>query len=279
MATSHNDGIPLKGNPRSGMNAALVTTIGMGLLSLAGLLITDQVYPTDDLKQAFLSNDYVNLFVGLPALLLPLWLARRGSLGALLCLPGGLIYVVYNYIAYAFGRPLDIYAAGDAALVLFSAYAAFRLWGAIDHEAIRARLADAAPVRLAGWVLVIFGLFFIARAIGMLAGEALPAVDVGVLIADLVVSMAWVGGGILLLRRHALGYSAGPGLLFAACVLIAGLIAYFVVQPFLDGTPFALTDVLVVAGFGLVCFIPILRILQAVRSGQAEKVPKQFFTS
>jgi hypothetical protein len=63
-------------------------------------------------------------------------------------------------------------------------------------------------------------------------------------------------GGALLWRRQALGYVAGAGLLFQASMLFIGLIVFLLLQPALTGAPFALADVVVIAIFGLVCFVP-----------------------
>jgi hypothetical protein len=46
------------------------------------------------------------------------------------------------------------------------------------------------------------------------------------------------------------------GLLFQASMLFIGLIAFLLIQPVLTDAPFSLTDVLVVAVMGLVCFVP-----------------------
>src|SRR5512137_2438602 len=75
------------------------TAIIVTAASVAGLIYRTAIYPADDLRRAFASNDAVNLVVGLPLLLCSLWLARRGSMAGLLSWPGALIYFLYTYIA------------------------------------------------------------------------------------------------------------------------------------------------------------------------------------
>jgi hypothetical protein len=53
--------------------------------SVAGLMYRTIIYPTDELLRTFVSNDVVNLFIGLPILLGSMWLARRGKLIGLIC--------------------------------------------------------------------------------------------------------------------------------------------------------------------------------------------------
>ena len=88
------------------------------------------------------------------------------------------------------------------------------------------------------------------------SGTALAVSEIGVLIADIVLSAFMIVGGALLLRRMPLGYTSGLGLLFAASMLFIGLIMVLLLQPVLTDALFVLTDVIVVFVMGLVCFIP-----------------------
>jgi hypothetical protein len=190
-----------------------------------------------------------------------IWLARNGRLVGLLCWPGALLYVFYNYTAYVFGRPFDWLTFVYLAIVLLSAYAIVDLLKNVDQKAVQAQLSDAVPHKTAGWVLVVFGVLFLFRAVGVMAQASmsqatLPISDVGVLTADVVVSLFWTAGGVLLLRRMPLGYASGLGLLFGASLLFAGLIMFFLLQPLLTDAPFALTDLIVIALMSLICFVP-----------------------
>jgi hypothetical protein len=73
---------------------------------VTGLLFSSAVYPTDELLQAFLANDLVVLFVGLPMLLGSMWLARRGQLtrGAIRHAPRPVIEA-FSERALPAGRP------------------------------------------------------------------------------------------------------------------------------------------------------------------------------
>jgi hypothetical protein len=84
----------------------------------------------------------------------------------------------------------------------------------------------------------------------------LPSSEIGVMIADIVISIFFITGGGLLLRRSSLGYVSGLGFLFVASMLFIGLITVLLLQPVLIGIPFILVDVIVVFIMGLICFIP-----------------------
>jgi hypothetical protein len=248
---------------------SFVIALLMAGVSVAGLLYQSSLYLTKELRRSFVSNDVVNLFIGLPILLGSLWLTRRGRLIGLLFWPGALFYVTYNYIAYAAAVPLTEQFVVYLALVVLSVYTIFTLLSQIDSAAIQGRLTGAVPERLAGGVLVGFGVLFFLRGIGQvvsaLTGQAMLArPDLAVLVADLLTTPAWVAGRLLLWRRQALGYVTSAGLLFQTSMLFIGLLIFFVLQPFLTATSFPLVDFVVVFAIGLVCFIPFSLFVRAV---------------
>ncbi len=233
----------------------------MTVASLAGLIFSSALYPTQELKQAFVANDVVNLFIGLPLLLGAMALARRGKLAGLLFWPGALLYVIYNAIAYAVALPWTVQFVLYLAQIALSVYAVLRLLAGIDAVIVRQQLTGAVPDKLAGGVLVgLGGLFFVrtvAQIVGALTGgQAVTGAEMAVLVADLVCTPLWVAGGIWLWRKQALGYVSGAGLLFQASMLFVGLLVFFLLQPWLAGVPFPVEDFVVILVMGLVCFVP-----------------------
>jgi len=251
--------------------SSLVVIVTMAIASAAGLLYPARIYPTDALRQSFMSNDVVNLVIGVPILLGSMWCARRGTLVGLLFWPGALMYVLYNYIAYVFSTPVSWILILYLALVALSTYTLIGLVASIDGTAVQQRLAGAVPERLAGGISVGFGVLFFLRVVVVIAGAlvshtTVPAADLAVLIPDFLLSPAWAIGGVLLWRRKALGYVSGAGLLFQASMLFIGLIIFLLLQPLLTDAPFALVDVIVVAAMGLVCFVPFGLFVRGVAS-------------
>jgi hypothetical protein len=250
---------------------SVVIAILMAVASLAGLFFQSAIYPTIELRRAFVSNDVVNLFVGLPILLSSLALAQRGKLIGLLFWPGALFYVTYNYIAYAFAMPFTWLFALYLVLVALSVYALIHLLSRMDATTIQQQLSGVVPERLAGGVLVGFGVLFFLRSIGQVFGTLrgqtpLIGPELAVLVADFLTMPAWVIGGILLWRKQAFGYLSGAGLLFQASMLFVGLLVFFILQPFLTGTPFPVTDFVVISVMGLVCFIPFALFIRGMLS-------------
>lgn len=227
--------------------------------SLGGLLFSSTFYPTDELLRTFLANDLINLLIGLPVLLASIWLTKRGKLIGLLSCPGAFLYIIYNYLAYLFGMPFGWITILYLLLVTLSVWAIVALSRNIDANSVKEKLTGAVPVKISGWVLLLFGIAFFFRAIGVLAQtgiDQIPVSEVGVLVADVVISTLWIVGGILLLRQKSLGYVSGLGLLITGSELFIGLILFLLLQPIFTDVPLALVDVIVVFIMGMVCFIP-----------------------
>ena len=103
----HYINLPIRDNLTPIYILSFLIVILMTVASVAGLLYSVFIYPTEALYRAFVPNDVINLFVGLPILLGSMWLARHDKLIGLLCWPGALLYVFYNYMAYVFAVPLN----------------------------------------------------------------------------------------------------------------------------------------------------------------------------
>jgi hypothetical protein len=263
--------LPLRRNLATATILTIVVVVVTAVASLAGLIFQTTIYPTAEIRQSFVANDILNLIIGLPILLGSVWLARRGQLIGLLFWPGALLYGLYNYIANIVGVPIGLMTIAYLIIVLLSGYITFDLFKNIDRKSVQAQLAGAVPVKTAGWTLIVFGILFIFRALGVMidAGmnqTSLPMTELGVLMADIVLSLLCIAGGGLLLRRMPLGYVSGLGLLFATSMLFVGLILLLFLQPVLSDAPFVLMDVIVVAGMGLIFFIPFGLFLRGVMS-------------
>ncbi len=265
--TAVKSNLPLDRDIKSAWILSFICAVLMGVLSLFGLLFPESIYKTEVLIQSYFTNDIVNLVLGLPILLGSMWLTNRGKLVGLLFWPGALLYIIYNYIAVVFGRPFDIFTFAYLALILISAYSIYDLIRKIDSNSVKQQLAGAVAEKLAGWFLLIFGILFLLRAATILVGArlnqaVLPLTEIGVSIADIVISILWIIGGIMLIRIKPLGYIAGLGLLFAASMLFVGLIIILIIQPVLTTAPFSPIDIIVVALMGLILSIPFFLFLR-----------------
>jgi hypothetical protein len=261
--------LPLKRNIALAYALSLLIGLLVLVVSLSGLLFPGRMYKTVDLRDSFVTNDLVNLMIGLPVLLGSMWLTRGGKLAGLLVWPGSLLYVLYNEIAYLVGMPLGWASFLYLALVLLSVFVMLDLMIAIDHHTVQNLLAGLVPANPAGWVLVALGTLFFLRGLSLViqAGLnriSLPMSEVGVLIADIILSAIWIAGGLLLLFRKPLGYASGLGLLFSGSMLFIALVIFLLLGPVLMGQPVVLADVMVVLLLGSTCFVPFYYYLRGV---------------
>jgi hypothetical protein len=259
--------LPVTGELTRPINLTMIVTILLGILSLGGLIFPGEFYQSEILIQTYMTNDVINLVVGVPILLGSLWFMRRSSVAALLIWPGALLFVIYNYISYVIGIPIDVLTFIYLVLVLLSAFIIYDILQRVDSKSVQAQLSGKVSGKLAGWFLLIFGILFILRALSMIAGPVLnqtdlPAAEAGVLAADISISILWMIGGYFLLRDKPLGYSSGLGLLFAASMLFLGLIIFLIIQPFLTTAPLNLVDIAVVAVMALIFSIPLILFLR-----------------
>ena len=248
-----------------------IIAVLMASAAITGLLYRTSVYPTDDLLHAFVPNDVVNLFIGLPTLLGSIWLARRGRLIGLLFWPGALFFALYNYLIYVLAMPLNIAFLLCLTLVMLSVYTLIGLVASIDGRAVQQQLTGAVPQKLAGGILTGLGCLFLLWALSVivngLSGEtALTDTVRATNMTDFIIAPAWIIGGVLLWRREALGYVAGVGSLFQASMLFIGLIVFILVQPLLTTEAFAYVDLIVVFVMGLICFVPFALFVRGVVS-------------
>ena len=225
--------------------------------SLMGIFAPNDIYPTQEIAQSFVANDVVNLFIGLPILLLSMWLAWRGRLLGLLFWPGALFYGLYNYTAYLFGVSFSGLFALYLVIVTLSVYTIIGLVAAIEGTAVKGQLDGRVPVRFGGGVLAVMGFAFSVRTLFILVNQtAASTVDQAVASADFILGVASIIGGIMLWRRRPLGFVGGTGLLFYSSMLFVGVIAFLLLQPVLHDTPLPVDDIIVLLVMGLVTFLP-----------------------
>jgi hypothetical protein len=202
------------------LSAALLATVA----SVTGLLAADRIYARETvlLSDAATAQDIVTLLPVAPLLALLAVSARRGSLPAFLCLPGCLAFTAYNYAIYAFSIHFGPLFLVWVAVLGLSIFALVGSLATADLPAIKQRFAGRAMPGLAWFLIVIAALFvllWLAQIVpDLMAGRPsrsasdwnIPTNPVHVL--DLAFFLpAVITSGVLLLRRHPLGYATAAG--------------------------------------------------------------------
>jgi hypothetical protein len=234
--------------------------------SLAGILRPEMLYPTTELRDAFMPNDVINLTIGLPALLMLMLQAGRGRVKPLLLWPGAVLFVAYNALAYSVALTASPLFGLYLVELLLSLGIIFLLLRAMDASAVKGKVQGKIFEKLTGWVLLVLGLLILFRNIGVVVGSAgMTPVDMGVMAADLLSIAAWVSAGICLLGSGTAGYRMGPAWMFQASLLFLSLLVLMAIQPAFGAPAYASADFVVVGVMSLICWIPFILQMRAIR--------------
>ena len=256
-----NSSLPLKQEIGQLYILALIIALLAVIASVLGLVFPNMLYPSSELRKAFLANDVTTLFIGLPILLASTWFSRRGKLVGSLLLPGAFFFMLYNYLIYMLGMPRNEFYLLYPAIVILSIYGLANLLPRIDAQMLKEKLEGQVSERFGGGVLTVLSLLFFARAAGILwgavAGKApISNSELALNISDALVSPVWALCGVLLWQRKAFGYLTGLGMLFQGSMLFIALIVVMLIQPLLTDAMLSVVDVIIVLVMGMVCFIP-----------------------
>jgi hypothetical protein len=269
--------------PRLWASLSVAAAVLAGTGSVTGLLAPELIYgrETPSLFNAGIAQDLVNLFLVAPLMLILTVHASQGRRRSWLCLIGFLAFTAYNYAIYAFSihfGPLFLLWVAVFGLSLFAAAGSL---AALLRPDVEATFPDQ-PVRLPAWFLIamaaMFALLWMSQIVpDLLARRAstsaaiwdVPTDPVHVL--DLAIFLPAVcASGVLLLRRHRIGYASAPGaLIFLGLTCLPILVIPFVTQA-RGGTPN--WDILLPIGVICAATLAVLwRFLHAVRPDRVAK--------
>jgi len=278
-----------------GRTTHLASLVSAGLIAAASLtsltLGPETLYGTDEsaalgvvrgfagvLVPGFLARDAVNLFFGLPVLLVTQWWTWRGSLAGLLLWPGALLFVLYTYASYLAGAPFNELFLAYATLVVLSASATVSVLARMDRVRVRQHLAPTVPARALALVLLALALLTLGQAAsGALAAAVASAVPVEPLprhiwTTDLTVKVpALLIGGVLVWRQLALGYATVGGLFFGFGLASLGDAAIVALQPVLTGTPLDLATVVIPLVSSAISLAMLASVLRGAGWGHRER--------
>ena len=114
------DSLPIKSDLTRPIMLTYILLVLMTILSAASFLLPEVFYPAESQRLTFLTNDLVNLIVGVPLFILVLNLIRKERLIGLILWPGALFYVIYNYLAYFLGMSFSWQSGLFGAMVLLA---------------------------------------------------------------------------------------------------------------------------------------------------------------
>lgn len=227
-----------------------------------------------------LGQDWVDLLVVAPVLIVTATFALRGSRLSRLLLGGTLAYTAYSLVLYAFAVHFNsLFLVYTVALGL-SFYAIVNIVVSFSREDVKSWFSSRAPVRTAGLFATLIGVAFyglwLSELLPALAAQVTPksALDAGLItnpvqVLDVgIVLPAFMLGGIALFRRRPLGYWLAPVMLTFGVLMdlaLIGMVLSMASRKVLDGGP-PLPVFAIMAGAGAAVLWALLRRLAAARS-------------
>ncbi|WP_328326047.1 hypothetical protein OHA70_37080 [Kribbella sp. NBC_00382] len=177
---------------------------------------------TTVLADASTAQDIVNLVLVAPLMAVLGVRASRGSPRAYLCWLGFVAFTVYNYAIYAFSIHFGPMFPLWVAVLGLSLFALIGGLSTLDTAAVKEQFRDRAEP-LPAWFLIVvaaaFAILWLSEIVpNLLAGDPLASATEWrvptnpVHILDLAFFLpAALASGVLLLRRHPVGYATVPG--------------------------------------------------------------------
>jgi hypothetical protein len=192
-------------------------------------------YRNDSVAKAvtFRGFDWANVFVLLPSAFVGLLLYRRGRLRGQLILAATFTYLAYNYLIGVMGNAFNGLFLVWTALFSTGAFGAALTFSDIDASALPERLAAGFPRRSLAVYMVVLGVVLLFQYLEQVltayatsrppsALESYTTLELAALELGIMVPLHIVGG-VLLWRRHGLGFLVATPLAFTAAMTFIAL--------------------------------------------------------
>lgn len=229
-------------------------------LGLTGIL---DCYPTREVATTFIPNDIANLAIGMPLLITSMLLARSGILIGLLSWPGMLLFTAYSYFNYIFGVPLGPLFIPHLLILSLSIYSLIGIIASIDSGEVKRRLTGCVRLsRFTAGLLIVLSVFIFTRQMNeilkAMSNSVVPSVlDIALFANDfLIAAPVLLIGGVLLWRRHSLGYATAAALLLQFGLLSLSVVPVLIYQAHEAGEALDVDSLVAVLVMAVICLVP-----------------------
>ena len=241
---------------------SLMITLLILIVSVIGILYQKTIYPTEDLLYSFLPNDVVNLIIGLPLLLISMWLTKKGKLIGLLCWPGALFYMIFVFFPYIIAVPFNVLFLPYLLIFSLGIYTLIGILVNIDSAAIKNQLSSSVPAKISGGILIGLGVLNLIRHTtlifsSLMDNKLVSTQELALWVADFAIgNPLLLISGLFLWKKKPFGYVASAGLFVVYALLSLGLIPFFIIQSNLKNIPIDMIAIVIVTALALVCLVP-----------------------
>jgi hypothetical protein len=229
--------------PQFSAVAAFPLALLVTIASVGGILVpSTYARETVNWKAQAIGQDWVDLLLAVPWLVLTGIGAWRGSCRASLLLAGGFAYTAYEFVIYAFAVHFNVLFLVYCAALGLSIVALIGTLGTVMKHDPSSGYGGRVPIRLGGGFLIavgiVFGLLWLSEIVPALARGVVPSsiAEAGLFtnpvhVIDLsVVLPAHIICGIWLIRRRRLAYAIAPIILGFGVLMALSIAGMMVVM-------------------------------------------------
>lgn len=225
-----------------------------------------------------IAQDYVTLCLGIPLLLIALYLSRKGSLSGRLLLTGTLGYFLVTYLFYLVMGMYNIFFLGYVFLLGTSFFAFILSLFSFDTRTLLTGFSKKLPVTFTGSFLIFLAcciaLLWLSIVVPpLLDGTIIPlqtehyttlivqGLDLAILLPSAVVS------GVLFLRKKPIGYLLAPVYYVFLSLLMTALTAKVIAMAILGYS--VIPVIFIIPAFTIITIICTLLILKSVNNNNS----------
>ncbi|MBI9098656.1 MAG: hypothetical protein JEY91_09250 [Spirochaetaceae bacterium] len=260
--------LPIKNNFKTLYGLSVFLMVLTVSVSLSGLIFQDILYPTKELLSTFVPNDYVNLIIGFPLMLISLILIQKKKWIGLQIWPGALFYIIYVYLPYLISVPVNYLFIPYLLLFTISIYLLISLMASIDYSSLEEDFSLSKSVKFPAGVLISLSLLIIIRQLVLMitaiTNQSLVTLqEMSLWIDDFVIaSPMMILTGILLWKKKGLGYAAAPGMLLAYACLSFSLLPFLYIQSKIKNVAFDMEALIILSMMSIICIVPFVLLIR-----------------
>ncbi|HZW82384.1 MAG TPA: hypothetical protein VFF14_03040, partial [Candidatus Deferrimicrobium sp.] len=222
-------------------------------------------------------QDIVTIILGIPLLLVSLYLSRKGLLKGRLLLTGTLGYFLYTYMSYSFYSMYNSLFLIDVILMSVCFYAFTLSMMSFDLQNLSSHFNEKLPVKFIGGFLIFtaaaIGMMWLGMIIPPLTSGTLPsalehyttlviqAMDLGFVVPTAIIS------GILLIKRKVFGYLLASVVIIKESTMLTAITVMIIEQAY-AGVQMGLAALVMFPLFNLLTIYCLVLVLKNVKELQ-----------
>jgi len=240
------------------------------------------LYKNDSVSVAAqgIAADFITLVMGIPLLLISLFLTNKNSFRGRLLLTGTLGYFLYTYMSYAFLWMYNRFFIVYVILMSLSLYALILSMMSFDIEKISSHFKKSLPVKFLGgfqlFVAFAIGMLWLGKIAPSVFQEAVPAglehyttlviqgMDLGIVVPTAVLS------GMLLIRRKPFGYLLSSVIILKGITMLTAISA-MMINMALHSVKMSIAEIIIFPLFTLLAVMSLIILMKNIKETDIDK--------